>query len=260
MAHSLLQRLKSTGGVARSLIVYWRPGRQKGLRRLYRPFITPGEVAFDIGAHLGDRSAAFRALGARVVALEPQPALAKWFRRVLKHDDITLLSLAAGPEAGHADIAISAANPTLSTLAHEWRSQIGTHNPGFQRIAWEQTLRVEVTTMDQLIARFGLPCFIKIDVEGFEAEVLKGLNHPVAALSVEFVAGVLKVSLACVGEIERLGDYRFNAVAGEQRDFRFDEWQTAAALRQWLDEGADGLASGDLYACRADHPLMTSNV
>ncbi|WP_447555622.1 FkbM family methyltransferase [Vreelandella sp. EE22] len=241
--------------MARSLFIYWRPGRQKSLRRLYHPFVTPGGVAFDIGAHLGDRSAAFQSLGARVIALEPQPALAKWFKRLIRQPDITLLPLAAGPEAGHADIALSAANPTLATLASTWRDQVGLQNPGFSRVAWEQTLRVEVTTLDRLIERFGEPCFIKIDVEGFEAEVLKGLTHPVAALSVEFVAGVLEVSHACITEINRLGDYRFNAIPGEQRHFRFAKWQSAEAISRWFDEGAEGLASGDLYACRADHPL-----
>ena len=79
--HLALQRLKSAGGLARSLFIYWRPGRQQGLQRLYRPFVQTGALAFDIGAHLGDRSAAFHALGARVVALEPQPTLAKWFKQ-----------------------------------------------------------------------------------------------------------------------------------------------------------------------------------
>src|SRR5690606_17457557 len=57
-------------GITRSLIVYWRPGRQRGLRDLYRPFVAPGGLVFDVGAHIGDRTAAFASLGARVVALE----------------------------------------------------------------------------------------------------------------------------------------------------------------------------------------------
>lgn len=252
------QRLRSASGVARSLFIYWRPGRQRSLQRLYRPFIQPGDVAFDIGAHLGDRSAAFQALGARVVALEPQPELAKWFKRVLKHPDITLLPCAAGPQPGFADIAISVGNPTLSTLATEWRSQVATRNAGFSQVQWEQTLRVEVTTIDHLINTYGEPSFIKIDVEGFEAEVLMGLSHPVAAISVEFIAGMLEVSHHCVKQFSRLGDYRFNAIAGEQRQFRWTAWQTSEAITEWLNEGADGLASGDLYACRADHPLVTA--
>lgn len=256
MPSSTLQQLRSASGLARSLFIYWRPGRQRSLQRLYQPFLAKGDIAFDIGAHLGDRSAAFQALGAQVIALEPQPALAKWFQRLLKSPHISLLPMAVGPEPGYADIAISVGNPTLSTLATEWRSQVGERNPGFQRVRWEQTLRVEMTTLDALIERFGEPRFIKIDVEGFEAEVLQGLSHPVAALSVEFVAGMLEVSHDCLTQINRLGDYRFNAIAGEQRRFRFATWQTPDAMAAWLAEGAGNLASGDIYACRSDHPLL----
>ena len=258
MPSSTLQQLRSASGLARSLFIYWRPGRQRSLQRLYQPFLAKGDIAFDIGAHLGDRSAAFQALGAQVIALEPQPALAKWFQRLLKSPHISLLPMAVGPEPGYADIAISVGNPTLSTLATEWRSQVSERNPGFQRVRWEQTLRVEMTTLDALIERFGEPRFIKIDVEGFEAEVLQGLSHPVAALSVEFVAGMLEVSHACLAQINRLGDYRFNAIAGEQRQFRFATWQTPNAMAAWLAEGAGSLASGDIYACRSDHPLLAA--
>jgi FkbM family methyltransferase len=255
-----LQRLRSVGGLARSLFIYWRPGRQPGLQRLYQPFIEPGTVVFDIGAHLGDRSAAFHALGAKVVALEPQPDLAKWFKRLVKQPTITLLPFAAGPAVGFAEIAISPGNPTLSTLATEWREQIGERNAGFRQVRWEQLLRVPVTTLDTLIEEYGEPSFIKIDVEGFEAEVLAGLNNPVSALSVEFVTGALEVSHACVGHLSRLGDYRYNVVRGEQRHFHWPEWQTPQSITEWLSAGAEDLSSGDLYACRSDHSLLLNTL
>lgn len=259
MRRLALQRLRSAGGLARSLFIYWRPGRQRGLQRLYQPFIQPGTFAFDIGAHLGDRSAAFHALGAKVVALEPQPDIAKWFKRLAK-PPITLLSMAAGSTVGFADLAISPGNPTLSTLATEWCKRIGERNAGFSQVRWEQRLRVPVTTLDTLIDKYGEPSFIKIDVEGFEAEVLAGLSYPVAALSVEFVAGALEVNHACISHLSRLGDYRYNVVVGEQRHFRWSQWQTPQVVREWLSAGAEGLASGDLYACRSDHPLVLQSV
>lgn len=251
-----LQRLRSASGLARSLFIYWRPGRQRGLQRLYRPFIQPGAIAFDIGAHLGDRSAAFQMLGATVVALEPQPDLAKWFRRIVNKPNVTLLPLAAGSSPGFAEIAISPGNPTLSTLATDWREQIGERNAGFSHVRWEQRLRVPVTTLDTLIDEYGEPSFIKVDVEGFEADVLAGLSCPVAALSVEFVAGALDVGRACIEHLSALGDYRYNVVVGEQRHFRWAEWQPPQATLQWLADGASDFPSGDLYACRADHPLV----
>lgn len=255
MRAPLKQRYLNTIGIARSLIIYWRPGRQGGLKALYRPFLPPGSLAFDIGAHLGDRSAAFHALGARVVALEPQPLLARWCRRMVGRH-ITLLPLAAGATPGDAELAVSPANLTVSTLAAQWREQIGRHNAGFAHLDWAARERVAVTTLDALISEYGEPAFIKIDVEGFEADVLAGLSRPITALSVEFVAGALDVSHACVERLSLLGDYRYNIVAGEQRHFRWAHWKSAAEVHAWLQAGADGLASGDIYACRADHPLV----
>ncbi|MGM0536242.1 MAG: FkbM family methyltransferase [Pseudomonadota bacterium] len=247
------RRLSRGLGLARSLVIYWRPGRQRALQRLYADFIASGDLAFDIGAHLGDRTAAFQGLGARVVALEPQPALFVWLERLVgQRRGVTLLPWAAGAEPGEAELAVSEATPTVSTLAHAWRRDIGERNPGFRKVRWEGRQRVPVTTLDSLIAEHGLPRFCKIDVEGFEAEVLAGLTQPIAGLSVEFVAGALGVADRCVARLAELGDYRFNAIAGEGRRFAWRTWRSPQATRDWLAAGADGLASGDLYARHSD--------
>jgi FkbM family methyltransferase len=241
--------MKRWFGLLRSLFLYWRPGRQRGLREFYRPFVGEGDLVFDVGAHLGDRTAAFSALGARVVALEPQPAVARWLRRLVGgRDGVVIREEAVGPEAGTARLAVSRGTPTLSTLAHGWRRSIPGANPGFRDARWEDRVEVPVTTLDALCAEYGGPRFCKIDVEGFEARVLEGLGRPVPALSVEFVAGALEVAGACVTRLAELGPYEYNAVAGEEREFLLPGWQDEAGIRAWLDEGAGGVASGDLYA------------
>ena len=236
-------------GLVRSLIMYWRPGRQRGLRRLYRPLVGPGDLVFDVGAHLGDRSVAFAALGAHVVALEPQPRVAAWLRRLVRRNGrITVRAEAVGRSVGTAQLALSRRTPTVSTLAEGWRRKIPAANPTFRRVRWEERVEVPVTTLDTLIETYGLPRFCKIDVEGFEAEVLAGLTHPVPALSVEFVSGDLEVAVACVQRLNELGGYEFNAIRGEARRFVFDGWVTGERLFDWLDAGADGVSSGDVYA------------
>lgn len=236
-------------GLARSLWLYRRPGRQRGLRRLYAPFVGPDDLVFDIGAHVGDRSLAFAGLGGRVVALEPQPMLAAWLRRNLGgHARIELVEQAVGAEPGVAELQVSRATPTVSSLNTGWTQSIGARNRGFSRVRWDRRVEVPVTTLDRLIEDHGCPRFCKIDVEGHEAEVLAGLSQPVPALSVEFVAGALEVARACVDRLAELGDYRFDFVIGERREFEWREWRPADAVREWLADGADGVASGDLYA------------
>jgi FkbM family methyltransferase len=236
-------------GLVRSFIVYWRPGRQRGLRRLYAPFVGGGDLVFDVGAHLGDRSVAFAALGARVVALEPQPLIARWLRRVVRgRERIAVRAEAVGARRGTQRFAISSRTPTVSTMSAGWRESAGDANPGFRSVRWERSVEVSVVTLDDLIAEYGVPRFCKIDVEGWEAEALAGLTRALPALSVEFVAGQLEVAVACVRRLSALGSYEFNVVLGERRDLAADAWRSADAMLAWLDDGAGGASSGDIYA------------
>jgi FkbM family methyltransferase len=246
---AITDQLKYGLGLLRSFVIYRHPGRQRALRRLYSEFIRPGDLVFDIGAHLGDRSSAFAALGARVVALEPQPRLLRWLQRLTRNQPkIVCLPLAVGRAPGKAELALSLRNPTVASLDSRWREHLRTTSPGFQHVRWEDSVTVTVTTLDELIRQYGQPSFCKIDVEGFEVEVLAGLSQPLPALSFEFVNGTLDQALQCLQELERLGRHEFNVVAGEQRRFIWPSWQDPESLRQWLDAGADGIASGDIYA------------
>lgn len=236
-------------GLLRSLFIYWRPGRQRGLRRLYGSFVREGDLVFDVGAHLGDRAYAFAALGARVVALEPQPHVARWLRHIVgRHERIILRPEAVGAKAGVARLAVSRRTPTVSTMSEQWRKGVGHGHPGFDRVRWEQSVEVPVITLDGLIEEHGPPAFCKIDVEGYEAEVLAGLSVPVPALSVEFVSGQLDTAADCVRRVEDLGSYRFNVVLGESRNFVFDAWLQPSDVLEWLAAGAEGASSGDIYA------------
>jgi len=234
--------------VLRSLAIYWRPGRQRGLRALYRPFVPRGGLVFDVGAHLGDRTRAFSALGARVVALEPQPHLLPWLHLLVgRRDGVEIRGEAVGDAPGTTLLKVSLGNPTVSSASPSWRREVAAQS-GFRGVRWEEEIEVPVTTLDRLVAAYGLPDFCKIDVEGFEARVLAGLSQPVPALSLEFISAVPAGTLAALERIEALGRYRFNAVEGESRAFHFPEWHTADGIRAWLVEGADGMPSGDLYA------------
>ncbi|MEO0779436.1 MAG: FkbM family methyltransferase [Bacteroidota bacterium] len=235
-------------GLLRSRIMYyWKPFNQRRLRRFYSPLIPAGGLCFDVGAHLGNRIAAFRSLGARVVAVEPQPRCLDYLRQTFGTDtEVQLLPIALGASEGKATLHISQLAPTVSTLApSEWRETL--RKKSQLAIDWEEQLEVEVQTLDQLIERYGRPDFCKIDVEDFEEEVLRGLSQPIPVLSFEFFTWTLPRTLRCLDLLDALGDYEYNWSPGESQTWAEPQWQSPAAIRQRMQKlKHDG--SGDVYA------------
>jgi FkbM family methyltransferase len=248
----MLDTLRTVRGVLRSLRIYYgNRKRSTAMDQLYRRFVQPGDLVFDIGAHVGDRVAAFRRLGARVIAVEPQPALARLLGMLYGRDaSVTIVRAAVGRASGTVNLLINMDNPTISTASNEFvRAARGA--PGWEGQAWTKSISVPVTTLDALIAEHGLPAFIKIDVEGFEAEALAGLAQPVAALSFEFTTIQREIAIACVERCGALGFVRFNAALGESQALAHSAWIGREEIARWLAELPHAANSGDVYAVRA---------
>jgi FkbM family methyltransferase len=233
----------------RSLEVYYGdPARAAAMDSLYGRFIRPGDLAFDIGAHVGDRIASFRRLGARVVALEPQPDCARVIRALHGADrSVGLVEAACGAREGRFTLHVNSANPTVSTASPAFvRAAAGAR--GWEGQSWDREIEVAVTTLDALIAAHGMPSFAKIDVEGLEHEVLLGLSERVAALSFEFTTLQRDVARSCLSCLAALGDYRFNLSLGEHHTLDFERWLTANEMERHLASLPHEANSGDVYA------------
>lgn len=243
------QSLRTALGVLRSLRIYYGSrARSRAMDALYARFIAPGDLVFDIGAHVGDRIASFRRLGARVVAAEPQPALHRMLRLMFGRDaSVTLVASAAGRAVGAGEMMVNVDNPTISTLSRDFIAA-SRDAVGWEGESWRRSIEVPVTTLDALIDTHGMPSFIKLDVEGFEAEALAGLSHPVPALSFEFTTIQRDVGLACLDRCMGLGYTRFNSALGESQTL--GDWRDAAAMAAWLTGLPHAANSGDIYARR----------
>jgi FkbM family methyltransferase len=245
----MLAGLRTARGIARSLKLYYgdRP-RRDAMQRLYGSFVGAGDLVFDVGAHVGDRTAAFRRLGARVVAVEPQPALARTLALLYRRfPEVTVEPAAVGRAPGTVTMQLNPDNPTVATASRAF-IDAARGAAGWETQEWSTSVDVPMTTLDALIARHGLPRFIKIDVEGYEGEALLGLTQPVPALSFEFTTIQREVAFGCLGRCAAL-DYRaFNASIGENQRFEHDTWLGVAEIARWLEALPHAANSGDIYA------------
>jgi FkbM family methyltransferase len=240
--------VRTARATIRSLRIYYADKRRAAaMDRLYGNFVRPGDLVFDVGAHVGDRVASFHRLGARVVAVEPQPSMVRALRLIYgRSKSVAIEALAVGREPGRARMLLNVGNPTVSSLSPAF-VEAAHGAPGWETERWNETIDVAVTTLDALIAKYGVPAFIKLDVEGFEAEALSGLSQVVHAVSFEFTTIQRDVGLACIERCAAMGYRRFNAALGESQTL-IAGWMDSQDIARWLIELPQAANSGDIYA------------
>jgi FkbM family methyltransferase len=217
----------------------------EAMKVFYGRFVEPGDLCFDVGANLGNRTAVLLDLGARVIGIEPQPACVKRLRKLFdKNENVVIVEAAVGEREGRGELAICEEEPTISTMSEKWKSE----GRFAGKNQWTKTVPVEVTTLDRLIARCGTPAFCKIDVEGFEVPVLKGLSRPIPVISFEFTREFFADAKTCIAHLQSIGPVVFNASFGESMTLLQDDWVNPEVLYGRIEAEDDAFLWGDIYA------------
>jgi len=211
----------------------------------YLDFIKKGDTCFDIGANYGNRTEIFLSLGAKVIAIEPQPKQAKFLRRKFKNK-INLIEKAVGAVSSKSTMYISADNQ-LSSLSSDWISEVKKQR--FNHVSWDKKIEVEITTLDDLIKQYGKPNFCKIDVEGYELEVIKGLSQPIRIISFEYtIPEFTERAIDCLNYLNGLGKIICNYSTGETMQFGLNNWLNPSEFIELFKSlPSKGIIDGDIY-------------
>ncbi|MBD2305768.1 FkbM family methyltransferase [Chroococcidiopsis sp. FACHB-1243] len=202
--------------------LYWRLLKQERLVKFhqevtfYSQLLEPDSLCFDIGANIGEKTEALFKAGMRVVAFEPQPNCMKELaaRCSRYRSKLTKCECAVGAEPGITELYVHT-HHAHSSLDQNWTvSEV------------VSSVYVPVVTLDRAIAKFGKPRYCKIDVEGWEYEVLKGLTQPIPLISFEYhlQGDNIDKTLACIDYLSHLGELHINITPAETLLFTFQEW------------------------------------
>jgi len=221
--------------------------KHKAYRRkmldFYSLFIKKGDLCFDVEAHEGNRTVIFLKLKARVVAVEPQKSCIKSLKSKFgKNPNFVLVGKGLAESEGELTMSICEEADDISTFSEKWKMG------RFSQYEWNKKELIQVTTLDNLIKEFGLPEFCKIDVEGFEYQVLKGLSQPIRYLSFEFTKEFFDDTKTCINHLVALSYGKFNYSIGESMWLSSPNWITANNLLEELNSIKDSLLWGDIYA------------
>jgi FkbM family methyltransferase len=226
----------------------WGGLRESAQRSFYARLIESRDTVFDVGANVGQRAQIFAQLAHKVIAVEPQTECLRHLRsRFMFSKNVLIEAVALGDHTGEALIRESDSH-TISSMSERFIETVGKSR--FRESSWEREAKVSMTTLDQLIDKHGLPKFIKIDVEGYEAQVLSGLNHAVPYISFEFTPELIDEAEKCVARLESISEaYLFNYCMGENLSFVLDEHVTANEMSNSILPALSRQGNfGDVYA------------
>ena len=203
----------------------------------YKLFLSSSNLIFDIGANDGHKTAAFLKLAKRVVCCEPDKLNYKILRTRFRHRKkrVFIENKALSNTTGYSEFYIHHPGSAFNTLSQKWKELLEMDNEEkwSEKISFRDTVKIQTTTLDILIDKYGMPAFIKIDVEGSESLVLKGLTRRVATLSFETLLPdyivEMRDCLAVINQLDRFAQY--NIAKGEK--LLFSDFISQPDLEKW---------------------------
>lgn len=228
--------------VENKITTFFKKGDRK---KFYSQFVKQGDLCFDVGANKGNRTIIFLELGAKVVAIEPQKECYEYLQKKFG-DKIELVTKGLGEKESTEKLYVS----ELSLISSFSKSHVDMmQEDRFKGANWDKTVEIQMTTLDNLINHFGVPDFCKIDVEGYEYDVLKGLSQPLKALSLEYIVPEnTQVLVDCLTHLNKLGNIECNFSYGESMQLNLPTWKSGKEMLSYIQtDDFTATSYGDIY-------------
>lgn len=223
--------------------------RRQSLCHFYGQIIRRGDLVFDVGANVGVYSEVFASLGANVIAIEPLPDNVRRIRNARYRNKIKIVQTAVGARVGTDKIRVATSH-TMASMSPEWVCA-SADSPRLRGAEWGWLgeMEVSITTLDSLCQTYGLPDFIKIDVEGYEESVFDGLSIQPKCLSFEFNPEILHATQRCLEKPVFNSSSECNYIVGEPSTFVLDRWTTKELTMQHILDSRPS-SWGDIFVRR----------
>jgi len=226
---------------------YKRNNKSPRKIKFYKQFLSEGDLCFDIGSNIGEKVDLFLKLGTRVIAIEPQRECYQFLTKIYgKNKNVVILNAALDERKGEKTLYICEAN-ALSTMSENWIAESKKESQ-LSQLSWNNAVKVNTDTLDEFIQQYGKPRFCKIDVEGFELNVLKGLTQPIPYISFEIAERNFEAAVKCVEHLDSIAQVGFKHCPYEKYKFSNSEWLPKSHFIPFIESLPPELITGDIYA------------
>ena len=192
----------------------------------YTKLIGPTNLIFDVGANRGNKTDVFCQLSNKVIAVEPDEKNVEILRTRFKGNKKVIIENVALSSSNKIEkMFVLGDGDERNTLSIKWKGYI--ENPlnlRSEQMGFSDIKEVQTLTLQELICKYGIPDYIKIDVEGYELEVLKGLSQKIRLISFESnLPEFLEETIQCIKLLYKLsGTSKYNY--SFENSFMLDEW------------------------------------
>ena len=195
-------------------------------KRFYSKLITNGDLCFDIGANIGTKSKLYLALGARVIAFEPQSSCIPSLSKIKEsNNNFDFYAIAIGDINKKEELHL-ANHIEVATLSNEFITFYSN-----DKIFWNEKEIVTVNTINTVIEKYGIPNYCKIDTEGYELNILSSLSHKIPIIEFEFTEGFFDNTLKIIDLLDT-NSAVFNYIINENLKFKLENWVSATEFKK----------------------------